>query len=102
MTFSYIYTHLLESLLFSFSPIAAGVEEVSTIALLQSLLTESNAKAKLIPIIGIEWKTQTFHNDPERLKWHEEKMKSKIERPAQHLKLLSSITGTVEHYYYYA
>lgn len=74
--------------------VAAGVEEVSAIALLQSLLGPERAKAKLVPLPDIVW-DQTF-KDPERQKWHLRKMESKMERPATHLELLQ-LKGVVEH-----
>jgi hypothetical protein len=67
-------------------PVAAGVEEVSAIALHQQIWTASKAKAKLIPLPNVKW-TQTW-TDEERQKWHEAKMNSKVERPAVHLDLL--------------
>mmetsp|Transcript_27833 Transcript_27833/g.31813 ORF Transcript_27833/g.31813 Transcript_27833/m.31813 type:complete len:259 (-) Transcript_27833:305-1081(-) len=73
-----------------------GVEEVSTIALLQALLGVQHAKAKLVPVPTITWE-QNF-DDEERQKWHEAKMKSKIDRPAKHLKLLKLDKGEVEHF----
>jgi hypothetical protein len=77
------------------SPVAAGVEEVSTIALIQSILTPQKAKAKLVPLPDCQW-NQTFEDEGRR-KWHEAKMKSKVERPAKHLKLLQlSDKGVVE------
>ena len=77
------------------TPVAAGVEEVSTIALLQSVLGPQKAKAKLVPLPDIEW-NQDF-KDEERQQWHEAKMKSKVERPANHLELLQLKEGVVEH-----
>lgn len=75
--------------------VAAGVEEASTIALLQRILGEGNARAKLIPLTGIEWK-QDFVG--ERRQYHDKKMKSKLERPARHLELLGLKVGRVEHH----
>jgi hypothetical protein len=74
--------------------VEAGVEEVSAIALLQTLLGPERAKAKLVPLPDIVW-DQTFQ-DAERQKWHAKKMKSKMERPAKHLELLQ-LKGVVEH-----
>mmetsp|Transcript_17504 Transcript_17504/g.29068 ORF Transcript_17504/g.29068 Transcript_17504/m.29068 type:complete len:277 (-) Transcript_17504:330-1160(-) len=76
--------------------VAAGVEEVSAIALIQSILTPQRAKAKLVPLPDCEW-NQTFEDEGRR-KWHEAKMKSKVERPAKHLELLQlGKKGVVEH-----
>eukprot|EP00462_Mataza_sp_D1_P006937 CAMPEP_0175122564 /NCGR_PEP_ID=MMETSP0087-20121206/1782_1 /TAXON_ID=136419 /ORGANISM="Unknown Unknown, Strain D1" /LENGTH=245 /DNA_ID=CAMNT_0016404207 /DNA_START=89 /DNA_END=826 /DNA_ORIENTATION=- len=59
-----------------------GVEEVSAIATLQKLVA-SEAGAVLIQLPGLEWKTD--FDDPQRAKWHEKKMASKVARPAAHL-----------------
>jgi hypothetical protein len=72
---------------FLFSPVAAGIEEVSTIYILQKLLPSGTAEAKLIPIPGIHWDTQ-FHGDESRRQWHESKMQSKMQRAAKHMELL--------------
>jgi hypothetical protein len=74
--------------------VAAGVEEVSAIAVLQKILGSKRAKAKLVALPDIEW-DQNFE-DEERRKWHEAKMKSKKERPEKHLELLQ-LSGEVEH-----
>ncbi len=76
----------------------AGVEEVSAIALLQHLLGPTHAKAKLVPLLpdDTSW-DQDFNGIKERQAWHETKMKSKVERPAVHLKLLNLHDGVVEH-----
>ena len=67
------------------SLVAGGVEEVSTIALLQKLLPNT-ANAKLLPLPDVFW-NQIFDDD-ERKRWHERKMASKVLRPAKHLQLL--------------
>ena len=67
-----------------FDPTNAGVEELSVVALLQHLY---GVKAKLVAIPGIKWRTDDF--DPERLKKHEQKMQSKIERPQQQMEILN-------------
>lgn len=71
---------------------SAGVEECVTIALLQKLFPES--EARLVKVDGIEWE-ETFQ-DAERKKWHDEKMKSKIERPKNQLDKLN-LSGVVIH-----
>ena len=71
---------------------SAGVEECVAIALLQKLFPES--EARLVKVDGIEWE-ETFH-DEERKKWHDKKMKSKIERPKIQLDILG-ISGVVTH-----
>jgi len=79
------------------SKIEGGVEEVSTIALLQTLLPSGTAEAKLIMVPGVDWE-QRFE-DEERRKWHAHKMQSKLSRPAKHLELMGlQNKGTVLHY----
>ena len=82
------------------SPIAAGVEEVSTIYILQKLLPPGAAEAKLIQIPGILWDTQQWDDDA-RQQWHERKMQSKVQRAAKQLNLLLvnsiDMTSTVLH-----
>ncbi|TPX30581.1 hypothetical protein SmJEL517_g05885 [Synchytrium microbalum] len=76
-----------------FHDVAGGVEEVSVIALLQTILPDSS-KAKLIRMkqdaIGDGWITDW--TDAGRKEWHTQKMASKLSRPAAHLKLLH-LTG---------
>lgn len=83
---------------FLFTPIhsdgPSGVEEVTCIALLQKLLGQDNAVAKLVKLPGVEWEQNW--EDEERRKWHEKKMKSKVERPARHLELIG-LQGWVTH-----
>ncbi len=73
---------------------SAGVEECVAIALLQKIFPGS--VAKLVKVNDFSWE-DTFDEDEERRKWHEEKMKSKIERPARQLELLNLTTSTVLH-----
>jgi hypothetical protein len=73
----------------------SGVEEASAVAVLQQMLSPSNAVAKLVQLPNIEWSTN-FDSDPERKQWHEQKMKSKVERASHHLSLLG-LSGTVHH-----
>lgn len=72
------------------SPVPAGIEEVSTIYILQKLLPAGTSEAKLVPIPGIQWDTQ-FHGDEARRQWHESKMQSKLQRAAKHLELLLGV-----------
>ena len=74
---------------------ASGVEEVAAIAMLQNLLGEEEAKAKLMQLPDVSWE-QTFDDDEERRKWHEQKMQSKVERAARHLELIG-LSGCVYH-----
>ena len=73
---------------------AAGVEEVAAIAMIQNLLGEEEAKAKLMQLPDVSWDEQ--FDDDERREWHEKKMQSKIERPARHLEL-TGLSGWVQH-----
>mmetsp|Transcript_29199 Transcript_29199/g.67705 ORF Transcript_29199/g.67705 Transcript_29199/m.67705 type:complete len:80 (-) Transcript_29199:1142-1381(-) len=72
-----------------------GVEEVSTIALLQYVLGTEHAKAKLIALPQVRWEHR--FEDKGRKAWHEHKMKSKAERAALHLDLLDLPVAYVEH-----
>lgn len=72
---------------------SAGVEECVAIALLQKLFPKS--EARLVKVTDIEWE-ESFKQDEERRRWHEEKMRSKIERAECQLKLLG-LSGTVVH-----
>ena len=49
----------------------------------------------LVRLEGVEW--QTTFTDPVRAKYHENKMNSKDERPAQQMKRLGIPSGTVTH-----
>lgn len=73
-------------------PANAGVEELTTIALLQRLY---GVKAKLVAVPGVKWKTDDF--DPERREKHEKKMRSKIERPREQMKILKIQAPTIIH-----
>jgi hypothetical protein len=73
----------------------AGVEECAAIALHQQLFPQ--ARAKLVKLQDVEWQV-TFDGDDERQKWHEHKMKSKLERAHAQLELLQLVDkGRVEH-----
>ena len=77
---------------------AAGVEEVSTITVIQQLRTavgQSDAQAKLLRIPGVGWDTQWA--DEARKESHAKKMASKQERAAQHLEMLQLQTARVCH-----
>lgn len=66
-----------------------GVEEVTTIALLQRLFGKERMRATLL--VGEEaatWRVEEFEGDASRKEWHEKKMKSKIERPEAQCRLL--------------
>ena len=69
-----------------------GIEEVVAAALLQKLHPPSTVK--LIQLEGVEW-NQDF-SDPERKKWHEEKMQSKTIRARRQMELMG-LSGVVEH-----
>lgn len=70
---------------------AGGVEEVSAIALLQSLHPHLKAKLVLCDDLA-NWET-TFE-DPIRQKYHEDKMKSKEERPRLQLQAWGTLSST--------
>lgn len=72
----------------------AGVEEVVAIGLLQRILGDESAKAKVVQVPGIAWEQQ--FDDPGRREWHEHKMQSKVERPAYQLEL-TQLSGVVHH-----
>lgn len=76
----------------------AGVEEVTCIAVLQTLLGEARARAKLTVVPGLQWATNEFAGDPERQAWHARKMTSKVSRPAAQLGLFGgTVQGRVLH-----
>ena len=68
-----------------------GVEEVSTINLLQHL--QPRLRAVLVRMTGVEWQTQNFANDSKRQEWHETKMRSKDERPATQMLRMGCVVG---------
>lgn len=74
---------------------SSGVEECVAIAASQKLFSSSQSRAKLVHLSDVSWE-ETF-DDVERRKWHEQKMKSKVERPALQLKLMQLSGATVEH-----
>ena len=77
---------------------AGGVEEVTTINLLQSLHPSLHAILVQLPSSLVEWQIQNFADDPKRLQWHEDKMKSKDERPAAQMARLENLpVGNVWH-----
>lgn len=75
-----------------------GIEEVVATCLLQKLLGPVNAKSKLVqlttPSDQVDW-NQEF-DDPDRKKWHEQKMMSKVTRAARQLEL-TGLSGVVHH-----
>lgn len=79
--------------------VEGGVEEVVTIALLQSILGPKKACAKLVqlPRNMVAWEVDDFSNDDKRRAWHERKMKSKVTRAQRQLKLLGLKDGVVIH-----
>ena len=70
-----------------------GVEEVTAINLLQ--LINPKLQCILVKTREIEWNVD--FDDPERLAYHEKKMKSKDERPQTQLTLLNIPHGNVSH-----
>lgn len=70
-----------------------GVEEVTAISLLQSIAPD--LKAVLANVKGVSWETN--FSDPKRRQWHEEKMKSKDERPGKQIHWLGIAPGKVCH-----
>ncbi|RLN93143.1 hypothetical protein BBJ28_00026402 [Nothophytophthora sp. Chile5] len=60
---------------------AAGIEEVTTIAMYQQLFrnTQAATAAKLLRLPGIAWQVDEL-KDPERMAWHRKKMTSKEKR----------------------
>lgn len=76
-----------------------GVEEVTAISLLQ--LLDPSLKAVLVGFESakateVDWQTH-FHGDPKRLKYHEQKMRSKETRPGKQLEYMRLRPGWVEH-----
>lgn len=67
----------------------AGVEECAAVGLLQKLFPSSTAK--LIKLDEIQWE-QEFE-DEERRKWHEYKMKSKLDRAQVQMEQLGLASG---------
>lgn len=72
---------------------ASGVEEVTTVNLLQFI--NNKLKVILVSMNGLEWKVD--FQDEKRQAYHDEKMKSKNERPMQQMKWLGIQSGTVKH-----
>ena len=73
-----------------------GVEEVVTISILQKILQDNQAKAKLVTLDSVEWNT-TFGNNPMRKLMHEKKMASKFERAEGQMSHLFNVdAGVVE------
>ena len=77
-----------------------GVEEVVTISVLQQLHEDNEAKAKLLELQSIVWKTK-FENNIGRQIAHRKKMISKLNRAESQMKHFSNLNpGTVEHVQY--
>jgi hypothetical protein len=75
-----------------------GVEEVTTIALLQHLAPAGRRGAKLVAVPGLAWAT-AFEGDDERRAWHARKMASKAARPAAQMARLPGLpAGSVTHF----
>lgn len=72
----------------------AGIEECVAIAILQKLYPGSTAC--LVKVDDTRWDAESFQDDEERKKWHEQKMKSKLDRAAWQLEQLN-LSGTVIH-----
>lgn len=75
----------------------AGVEEVATISVYQSIYQISAARAKLVhvPGIGLDWNTEGWSG--ERLAKHQAKIDSKKERPAAQLKKCGLQPPLIQH-----
>ena len=79
-------------------PDCAGVEECVTIALQQKLFGDNQTKAILVRVPDVDWEVdEYFQGDPQRKKWHDTKMKSKLDRAAKQMKMLSLEGGIVIH-----
>eukprot|EP00944_MAST-04C_sp_MAST-4C-sp1_P012335 g12335.t1 len=75
----------------------AGVEEVTTISILQAIHKPDEAKAKLIELNSVVWKTK-FANNLKRQVAHKRKMDSKNTRAESQMRLLGNIKpGSVVH-----
>lgn len=71
-----------------------GVEEVTTITLLQHI--KPNLQAVLAGVSDGVSSWDTNFSDPKRMQWHQNKMRSKDERPAKQLEWLN-MNGKVRH-----
>lgn len=71
-----------------------GIEEVVASALLQRLLGADQAKVKLVNLPSVNWNVN--FDDPERQKWQEMKMQSKLIRSQRQLDLIR-LKGEVHH-----
>ncbi|KAL0590419.1 hypothetical protein ABG067_001665 [Albugo candida] len=76
----------------------AGVEEVATITLFQTLFPlQSKAKLLELPEAAFKWNTEQWA-DEKRQKWHDEKMRRKIWRAERQLERFGLVTkGKVLH-----
>lgn len=76
------------------NPAMAGEEEVAAISAIQKIHPE--AKAKLVKIKGVEWKTD-FKKDPKRLSNHKEKMLLKNTKIKTQLKYIGLKPPKITH-----
>jgi hypothetical protein len=74
---------------------AAGVEEVTTIAVLQQLLGAQRCCAKLVRLREVQWDVRW--EDAARQQWHDSKMASKLQRAHQQMAVLGAKPGRVLH-----
>ena len=76
----------------------AGVEEVTAIALQQTLFGKDNAKAKLVRVPSSWYTWNVEQHSRERLQKHRKKMMSKLIRPRKQMAVLGTIaSGKVVH-----
>ena len=68
----------------------AGVEEAATISILQAIHKADQAKAKLIELNSVVWKTK-FENNLKRQIAHKGKMESKNTRAESQMRLLGTL-----------
>jgi hypothetical protein len=73
-----------------------GLEELTTISLLQHLNKGPRLKAKLVAVTGVKWNVE-FAGDPERKKRQERKVQSKINRGILQLDAIGLPAGIVSH-----
>ncbi len=82
----------------AFDPSLSGVEELCADSLAQKMLSSENKKLqiKLMEVEGIKW-SNSFENEPERKKAHDNKMMLKYQRPQIQLDLTKLPPATVIH-----
>lgn len=86
-------TNFNEALLFSTLNHCITLQEVTAINMIQHI--KPYLRAVLVRMKGVEWETN--FTDPVRLKYHEKKMRSKDERPADQMLRLGIPYGNVLH-----